>query len=137
MKTRIQIPEPTTCLGRYGSPPVIPTSIDEYKKSQRKLANNIGELWIQLRDAASVHKGEELIRLNLKCVHAHTHMHMYTYSTHVPICIYTCTHTYNSFFKNIYLFIIFKYTVAVFRHSRRGHQISLQMVVSHHVVAGI
>jgi hypothetical protein len=45
------------------------------------------------------------------------------------------------FFLNIYLFIylfiICKYTVAVFRHSRRGNQISLQMVVSHHVVAGI
>jgi hypothetical protein len=36
------------------------------------------------------------------------------------------------------LFIIInKYTVAVFRHTRRGRQISLQMVVSHHVVAGI
>jgi hypothetical protein len=42
-----------------------------------------------------------------------------------------------SFFLKIYLFIICKYTVAVFRHTRRGHQISLQMVVSHHVVAGI
>ena len=31
-------------------------------------------------------------------------------------------------FKNIYLFIICKYTVAVFRYSRRGSQISLQMV---------
>jgi hypothetical protein len=42
------------------------------------------------------------------------------------------------FFKDfIYLFIICKYTVAVFRHSRRGSQISLWMVVSHHVVAGI
>jgi hypothetical protein len=41
----------------------------------------------------------------------------------------------NNFFKD--LFIICKYTVAVFRHSRRGSQISLQMVVSHHVVAGI
>jgi hypothetical protein len=40
-------------------------------------------------------------------------------------------------FYKIYLFIICKYTVAVFRHSRRGHQISLRMVVSHHVVAGI
>ena len=40
------------------------------------------------------------------------------------------------FFK-IYLFFICKYTVAVFRHSRRGRQILLQMVVSHHVVAGI
>jgi hypothetical protein len=38
----------------------------------------------------------------------------------------------------IYLFIIIsKYTVAVFRCTRRGCQISLQMVVSHHVVAGI
>ena len=36
------------------------------------------------------------------------------------------------------LFIIkCKYTVAVFRHTRRGHQISLWMVVSHHVVAEI
>jgi hypothetical protein len=34
------------------------------------------------------------------------------------------------------LFIIMcKYTV--FRRTRRGHQISLRMVVSHHVVAGI
>jgi hypothetical protein len=36
----------------------------------------------------------------------------------------------------IYLFIISKYTVAVFRHTRRGRQISLWMVVSHHVVLG-
>jgi hypothetical protein len=41
------------------------------------------------------------------------------------------------FLRFFYLFIICKYTVAVFRHSRRGRQISLQMVVSHHVVAGI
>jgi hypothetical protein len=41
------------------------------------------------------------------------------------------------FFLNIYLFIICKYTVAVLRHSRRESQISLRMVVSHHVVAGI
>jgi hypothetical protein len=39
------------------------------------------------------------------------------------------------FFKD--LFIVCKYTVAVFRHTRRGHQISFQVVVSHHVVAGI
>jgi phage shock protein PspC (stress-responsive transcriptional regulator) len=39
------------------------------------------------------------------------------------------------FFKD--LCITCKYTVAVFRHTRRGHQISLQMVVSHHVVAAI
>jgi hypothetical protein len=36
------------------------------------------------------------------------------------------------------LFIsISKYTVAVFRHTRRECQISLQMVLSHHVVTGI
>jgi len=34
------------------------------------------------------------------------------------------------FFKG--LFIIY----TVFRHTRKGHQIPLQMVVSHHVVAG-
>jgi hypothetical protein len=39
-----------------------------------------------------------------------------------------------NFFLKIYLFITCKYTVAVFRHSRRRSQISLQMVVSHHVV---
>ena len=41
------------------------------------------------------------------------------------------------FFVKIYLFIICKYTVVVFRHTRRGSQISLRVVVSHHVVAGI
>jgi hypothetical protein len=38
-----------------------------------------------------------------------------------------------NFLKKIYLFIfnVCEYTVAVFRHTRRGHQIPLQMVVSH------
>jgi len=40
-----------------------------------------------------------------------------------------------TFFKGV--FIIYKYTVAVFRYTRRRHQIPLQMVVSHHVDAGI
>jgi hypothetical protein len=44
---------------------------------------------------------------------------------------------YSFFFLKIYLFIIYKYTVAVLRHTRKGHQISLQMVVSHHAAAGI
>ena len=46
-------------------------------------------------------------------------------------------HSFYLFFLKIYLFIICKYTVAVFRHTRRGSQILLRMVVSHHVVAGI
>ena len=41
----------------------------------------------------------------------------------------------NFLFLKFYLFIIYVYTVAVFRHIRRVHQIQLQMVVSHHVVA--
>ena len=41
------------------------------------------------------------------------------------------------FIFKIYLFIICKYAVAVFRHSRRGNQILLWVVVSHYVVAGI
>ena len=41
------------------------------------------------------------------------------------------------FFFFFFLRFICKYTVAVFRHTRRGLQLSLQMVVSHHVVAGI
>ena len=40
----------------------------------------------------------------------------------------------NLFFK-IYLFYVCEYTVTVFRHTRRGHQIPLQMAVSHYVVA--
>jgi hypothetical protein len=40
------------------------------------------------------------------------------------------------FFSKTYLFYVYEHTAAVFRHTRRGHQISLHMVVSHHVVAG-
>jgi hypothetical protein len=59
------------------------------------------------------------------------------------LCVYMqeCLHLYIEIFpqsllhflkKIIYIYI----TIAVFRHTRRGHQIPLQMVVSHHVVAG-
>ena len=40
------------------------------------------------------------------------------------------------FFKDLFI-IIHKYTVADFRCTRRGRQISLRVVVSHHVLAGI
>jgi hypothetical protein len=43
----------------------------------------------------------------------------------VCVCVCVCV-----------LFYVCEYTVAVFRHTRRGHQIPLQMVVSHHVVDG-
>jgi hypothetical protein len=35
-----------------------------------------------------------------------------------------------------YLFYAYEYAVWVFRHTGRGHQIPLQMVVNHHVIAG-
>jgi hypothetical protein len=40
------------------------------------------------------------------------------------------------FYFIIYLLYVYEYTVALFRHTRSVHEISLQMVVSHHVVAG-
>jgi hypothetical protein len=40
------------------------------------------------------------------------------------------------FKRTIYLFYVYECTVAVFRHTRRGHQISLQMVASYNVAAG-
>jgi hypothetical protein len=36
-----------------------------------------------------------------------------------------------------YLFYVYESAATIFRHTRRRHQIPLQMVVSHHVVAGI
>jgi hypothetical protein len=41
-----------------------------------------------------------------------------------------------SLLRFIYLFYVYEYTIALFRHTRGGHQTPLQMVVSHHVVAG-
>jgi hypothetical protein len=41
------------------------------------------------------------------------------------------------FFKKDLFIIINKYTLAVFRHTRRGCKISSWVVVSHHVVAVI
>jgi hypothetical protein len=35
------------------------------------------------------------------------------------------------------MYTIYEYTVTVFRYTRRGHPISLQMVVSHHEVVRI
>ena len=34
------------------------------------------------------------------------------------------------------LIYVYEYTVSVFRHTKRGHQIPFQMAASHHVVAG-
>jgi hypothetical protein len=45
-----------------------------------------------------------------------------------------CTTTPGFFFLKIYLFYVCKYTIALFGLTK--HQIQLQMVVSHHVLAG-
>ena len=70
----------------------------------------------------------------------------------VCVCVCVCTrmrvHAYrwrpevNLWFRNnVYLLLnathlMYEYTEAVFRHTSRGHWILLQMVVSHHMVAG-
>ena len=81
-------------------------------------------------------------------------MYMYAICMHMPALLHLCPSMEVSFMCHssgsmgfffflrfiylfIYLFIICKYTEAVFRHPRRRNQISLLMVVSHHVVAGI
>ena len=51
----------------------------------------------------------------------------------LPFLLYVIN---NYFFLKILFIIIRKYTVAVLRHTRRGHQVSLWVVVSHHVGAG-
>jgi hypothetical protein len=39
-------------------------------------------------------------------------------------------------FLFIYLFYVYEYAIALFRHTTGGHQIPLQMVVRYYVVAG-
>jgi hypothetical protein len=54
----------------------------------------------------------------------------------VLVFIYLFIYLFVCLFVCLFI-IIHKYTVAIFRCDRRGHQISLQVVVSHHVVPGI
>jgi hypothetical protein len=53
----------------------------------------------------------------------------------VCVCVCVCAVLPGFFFFKMYLFYACEYTVAIFRHTRRGHRIPLQIVVSHHVVA--
>ena len=48
----------------------------------------------------------------------------------------TDTVLFGTFGLHLFIYYLYECTVAVFRYTRRGHQIPLQMVVSHHVVAG-
>ena len=65
--------------------------------------------------------------------HTHTNTHTHTHThTHTQSHLYEHTHIKYYFFKDL----LYEYTVAVFRHTRRGHWIPFMMVVTHHVVAG-
>jgi hypothetical protein len=56
----------------------------------------------------------------------------------LSLLTFSCFVAFNiQIFLKIHLFYVYEYIVAVFRQTRRGHQISLQMVVSQHGVAGI
>jgi hypothetical protein len=44
-------------------------------------------------------------------------------------------HIYVHIFKDLFIIFIHEYTLAFFIHTKRGHQIPLQMIASHYVVA--
>jgi hypothetical protein len=88
-----------------------------------------------VRSAAELHVALQESRVLPKCYSSKNRRLRLWNSSHTPLNL--PNRILLLFFLKIYLFIICKYTVAVFRHSRRGRQISLRMVVSHHVVAGI
>jgi hypothetical protein len=69
---------------------------------------------------------------SLKSTNKYTHTH-----SQESLTIQNISSTFLFFLKIYLFFIICKYTVAVFRQTRRGSQISLRMVVSHHVVGRI
>jgi hypothetical protein len=67
------------------------------------------------------------------------HSQVFIYSGKMKLFILLCKDVelvLRLYFRFIYLFYVYEYIVAVFRHTRRGHQIPLQALVRHHVVAG-
>jgi hypothetical protein len=63
-----------------------------------------------------------------------THLHAHLDYVSVFFCLFVLF-SLILFFK-IYLFYFYGCSVAVYKHTRRGHWISLQMAASHHVVSG-
>ena len=114
-------------------------------------ASQISNLRVQLRDLASVNKVEsngKRLPASSSCLHRHAHTCMHTPHTDtkvhiiiphmtIPQAILLCVLVLRQYttlniliyitniflFLKIYLFIICVYTVAVFKYSRRGHQI--------------
>ena len=68
----------------------------------------------------------------LNCLLADNHSRDFSSQTNGPPSV-----LWLSLLYFIYLFYVYKYNIDLFRHTRKGHQIPLQVVVSHHVVAGI
>jgi hypothetical protein len=87
-----------------------------------KTKQNMLDVFLETSFARKLGKNKVLVNLQKKCL---------------SIFLNNSDSFLFCFVLKIYLFIICKYIVAVFRHSRRGSQTSLLMVVSHHVVAGI
>jgi hypothetical protein len=107
------VPSPLSLMG---------TQIQKYipKSSVRCLINSSRKA----RGSWQSYLDNRNIYLNKLCLD-----YFFFLKTYLFVCLFVCLF--------IYLFIICKYTVADFRQTRRGQQISLWVVVSHHVVAGI
>ena len=69
----------------------------------------------------------------LTSTHMHTHTHTHTHTQIYTNACVPLSPWVPPFFKKDLFISICKYTVAVFRYTRREHQISLWMVVSHHM----
>jgi len=119
-----------------------PESVSDYSCSQTLLSS--GTLWRGQTGLSgpSSHPQTRTFVLDLSAAVDHPRVlhRLGSYSTSglhaMPSPVNKVFFVFVFFFLKIYLFIICKYTVVVFRYTRRGHQISLRVVVSHHVVAG-
>jgi hypothetical protein len=67
------------------------------------------------------------------CLRPVSFPHTHTGTAALYVGLWSCLFLF-LFLKD--LFYVYEHTVDVFRYARRGHQIPLQIVVSHHVVAG-
>jgi hypothetical protein len=107
---------------------------EEKVKGEKKMMNHDGEMKVKLTFPAPrlvmvfYHSNSKLIKMCVFLVNGCLER------AKVERCSSLIFYLFY-FFRIIYLFYVYEYTVTVFRHTRRGHQIPLEMVVSHHVVA--
>ena len=99
--------------------------------SPAKMHSKTFPTFFSIRFSAPCFMFRSLIHLNLSFVQSYKYGSIFFLHVHIlldqghflPLCL-------SCIFVKIYLFIL-----CIFRHTRRGHQISLQMVIIHHVVA--